>query len=214
MTYSNKRLLNPVKIPTKSMSAVLPTKQRTEIVSNGQLLKSEEHNFKMLPSSLTAKEADRPRPQWEAVSSSNSETKTLWCQWDSLVVQDGLLCRRWHDKKTATERFQIVISASRRYDVLKYHHDIPSSGYQGDEKTLQRLQLKFYWPSMKETVEDYCKNCHLCIAWKPHAKVKAPLGSYVVGGPFKRIQIDIFGPLPKTASGNKYILVICDCLTK
>ena len=43
---------------------------------------------------LTAKEADRPRPQWEEVSSSNSETKTLWRQWDRLVVQDGLLCRR------------------------------------------------------------------------------------------------------------------------
>ena len=93
---------------------------------------------------LTAKEADRPRPQWEEVSSSNSETKTLWRQWDRLVVQDGLLCRRWHDKKTATERSQIVVPASRRDYVLKYHHDIPSSGHLGDEKTLQRLKLKFY----------------------------------------------------------------------
>ena len=65
------------------------------------------------------------------------------------------------------------------------HHDIPSSGHLRDEKTLKRLKLNFYWLSMKETVEDYCKSCHLCIARKTNAKVKAPLGSYVVGEPFR-----------------------------
>jgi cleavage and polyadenylation specificity factor subunit 1 len=36
----------------------------------------------------------------------------------------------------------------------------------------------------------------------------------MVGEPFERIEIDIFGPLPLTKSGNKYILTMCDCFTK
>jgi len=32
--------------------------------------------------------------------------------------------------------------------------------------------------------------------------------------PFKRIVIDIVGPLPRSQSGNHYILVICDYATR
>ena len=40
---------------------------------------------------------------------------------------------------------------------------------------------------------------------------KAPLISMpVIGRPFQRIAMDVVGPLPMTASGNQYILVICE----
>ena len=32
----------------------------------------------------------------------------------------------------------------------------------------------------------------------------------VIGEPFCRIAIDIVGPLPRSRSGNKYVLVMCD----
>ena len=37
---------------------------------------------------------------------------------------------------------------------------------------------------------------------------------YLVGAPMERIGIDILGPLPESASGNRYILVVCDYFTK
>ena len=32
--------------------------------------------------------------------------------------------------------------------------------------------------------------------------------------PFERIAMDVVGPLPRTSSGNKYVLVICDYATR
>jgi transposase InsO family protein len=32
--------------------------------------------------------------------------------------------------------------------------------------------------------------------------------------PFARIAMDIVGPLPRRRSGNRYVLVICDCATR
>lgn len=32
--------------------------------------------------------------------------------------------------------------------------------------------------------------------------------------PFRRIAMDIVGPLPRSTSGKKYILVICDYATR
>jgi len=37
---------------------------------------------------------------------------------------------------------------------------------------------------------------------------------YNVGGPFERVQMDIFGPFSTSYKGNKYLLVISDCFTK
>lgn len=36
----------------------------------------------------------------------------------------------------------------------------------------------------------------------------------IVGEPFERIEIDIFGPLPITDSDNRYVLTLFDCFTK
>lgn len=54
-----------------------------------------------------------------------------------------------------------------------------------------------------------------CISKKdPSGKGKSPLQIYNVGNPFERIQMDILGPLPMTKCGNRYLLVVVDCLTK
>lgn len=37
---------------------------------------------------------------------------------------------------------------------------------------------------------------------------------YNVGAPFERIALDVVGPLPKSNSGNKYMLVVADYFTK
>ena len=46
----------------------------------------------------------------------------------------------------------------------------------------------------------------------PHNR--APLQSVTVGSPMQMVAIDILGPLPKTAAGNRYVLVAGDYFTK
>ena len=68
---------------------------------------------------------------------------------------------------------------------------------------------------MKDYVTKYCNSCDSCAARKSSRyRNKAPLGKYVVGAPLERVCLDIFGPLPKTRNGNKFILTVCDCFTK
>ncbi len=62
---------------------------------------------------------------------------------------------------------------------------------------------------MKSDVAKFCKSCHVCqIAGKPNQVVPpAPLKPIpVLGEPFEQILIDCVGPLPKTKSGNSYLL--------
>ncbi|GFT03904.1 retrovirus-related Pol polyprotein from transposon 412 [Trichonephila clavipes] len=48
----------------------------------------------------------------------------------------------------------------------------------------------------------------------PKIRSRGKLHRYNVGAPFERIAFDILGPLPRTASGNKYLLVVMDYFTK
>jgi hypothetical protein len=55
----------------------------------------------------------------------------------------------------------------------------------------------------------------LCTKTKRNKETnRAPLGTYISGELMERVAIDIFGPLPLTKQGNKYILVIAGLFTK
>lgn len=59
------------------------------------------------------------------------------------------------------------------------------------------------------------KSCQKCILGKdPTRKPQGLLEPIVVDRPFELIFYDIMGPLPESKSGNKYIIVVTDYLTK
>ena len=94
-------------------------------------------------------------------------------------------------------------------------HDIPSSGHLGYQKTLAKVRARFYWHGLALDVEDWCAKCAACARKKgPPGAPKAPLVQRSAGFPMERIEIDMIGPLPKTATGNTCALVITDCFTK
>ncbi|GFX23531.1 retrovirus-related Pol polyprotein from transposon 412 [Trichonephila clavipes] len=82
-------------------------------------------------------------------------------------------------------------------------------------KTLHRVRERFCWGKVRADVEQWCKSCDACSARKgPKIRSRGKLHRYNVGAPFERIAFDILGPLPRTASGNKYLLVVIDYFTK
>lgn len=138
----------------------------------------------------------------------------MWRQWDRLTIISGILYRRWEEDCTSCSN-QLIVPVIMQQQVLHYYHDIPSAGHLGAEKTFGRIKQGFYWPSMKETVSEYCHSCDNCAARKQSKKKNhAPLGSYHVGETMERVALDILGPLPLTKKGNKYILVMVDCFSK
>ena len=93
-------------------------------------------------------------------------------------------------------------------------HDIPFAGHLGRDKTTQRILRRFYWPTLFADVKRYCQTCEECqLHGGPRTKVLLiPLS--VVGEPFKRIAMDIVGPLPRTSRGNHFVLVLSDYATR
>ena len=131
--------------------------------------------------------------------------------------RDGLLYRRWVPPRQgleAVEVEQLVLPKKCREDVLKIAHDIPLAGHMGKEKTARRILQRFYWPTLYVDVAKFCKACMVCQKFSKHKARRAPLIPLpVIEEPFKRIAMDIVGPLPRSSSGQRYILVVCDYTT-
>ena len=99
--------------------------------------------------------------------------------------------------------------------MLQLAHSIPLAGHLGRKKTTDRIMQRFYWPGMFRDVEDHCRTCPACQKSSTRRPAKAPLLSLpIMEEPFQRRAMDIVGPLPRSSSRKRYILVICDYATR
>ena len=131
-------------------------------------------------------------------------------------IKNGILMRKWRpfdvpaDDEWAVYH-QIVVPKSFRHEILSIAHENPMSGHLGINKTYHKIINHFYWPGFKSDVSKYCKTCHTCqMVGKPNQTIpKAQLQPIpAFDEPFSRIIIDCVGPLPRTKSGNEYLLTI------
>ena len=131
--------------------------------------------------------------------------------------REGLLYRRWtprgRDEDMAIE--QLVLPTPCRKTVLQLAHELPLAGHMGKKKTSERILQRFYWPTLFHDVAEHCRICGECQMTSPAGKSRAPLVPLpVIDEPFQRMAMDIVGPLPRSHSGNKYLLVVCDYATR
>ena len=110
---------------------------------------------------------------------------------------------------------QLVLSMQCREKVLVLAHGVPLAGHLGKEKTRQRILQQFFWPTLYKDVEESCRCCSQCQKSSKKRVSKAPLVPLpIIYTPFQKIAVDIFGPLPRSRNGHRYILVICDYATR
>ncbi|GFW27160.1 hypothetical protein TNCV_93861 [Trichonephila clavipes] len=160
-------------------------------------------------------ESSSNKPSWQDISAYSPTTKQYWALWNSLHLRNGVLYRKFESEDGKTFRWQLVLPRSRIPEVLKELHGSPTGGHFGVMKTLHRVRERFFWGKVRADVEQWCKSCDACSAWKgSKIRSRGKLHRYNVGAPFERIAFDILGPLPRTASGNKYLLVVMDYFTK
>ena len=131
-------------------------------------------------------------------------------------IKNGILMRKWRpfdfpaDDEWAVYH-QIVVPKSYRHEILSIAHESPMSGHLGINKTYHKIINHFYWPGLRSDVSKYCKTCHTCqMVGKPNQTIpKAQLQPIpAFDEPFSRILIDCVGPLPRTKSGNEYLLTV------
>lgn len=118
--------------------------------------------------------------------------------------------------KVGNRIYQIVLPENLRNTVLDMAHNIPLAGHLGNKKTRERILQNFFWPGIFIDVARYCRSCPECQRSTSKTKVpKVPLVSIPpMDEPFRRVAIDIVGPLPMTEQKNRYILVVCDYATR
>ena len=89
------------------------------------------------------------------------------------------------------------------------------AGHFGCEKTLEVIRRRLDWPGIAADVKNLCVSCPVCQKARPAIVTRAPLHSLpVLKNPFQRLAMDILGPLKKTRTWKKYILVAMDYTTK
>ncbi|XP_073721145.1 uncharacterized protein [Misgurnus anguillicaudatus] len=127
----------------------------------------------------------------------------------SFCVQDDLLYRK------TGEKLQLVVPFQVRNTVMTLGHSIPWAGHLGRRRTHSRISKHFYWLGMSKDIAEFCKTCPECQRSALRKPPKVPLIPLpVIDVPFQRLGMDIVGPLERSKTGNKFMLVICDYATR
>ena len=161
---------------------------------------------------LKAKESGAT-PNLDEVKTWSRESRQLVQMWSSLKVDNSVLWRLCIDGRS--QHLQLVLPSVLRESVLQDLHSGSMGGHVGESKMIHLVRERYYWPGWKESVKEWCKKCRTCSTRKmaPPSK-RAPLQTLQAGYPLQIVAVDILGPLPVTAQGNKYVLVACDCFTR
>ena len=131
---------------------------------------------------------------------------------NSLCVRDGIVYRQTAESREP----QIIVPESMQTRIIQLAHDVPMSAHFGVKRTLHQISRRYYWYNLKVTVREYCRACVGCARVKrPNRPHREGVGNVpVIGEPFAQWSADILGPLPRTDSGNVYILIVSDLFTK
>ncbi|GKD27165.1 transposon ty3-I gag-pol polyprotein, partial [Tanacetum coccineum] len=104
---------------------------------------------------------------------------------------------------------------SIRLLLIKEIHEGGLAGHLGVDKTLNMLQIQFFWPKMMRDVEHYVKRCLPCHRAKSQL---SPHGLYmplpVPNAPWEDVSLDFIVGLPRTQRQKDSIMVVVDRFSK
>ena len=108
--------------------------------------------------------ADNISVRYSDVKKKSSVVKSLYRIRTSLFMKDGILFRRMTPHSQATVYQQIVLNHTCLPVLFYHYHD--QQGHLGEDRTLQLLRERFYWPKMSDHVRNLVKCCSQCQARK------------------------------------------------
>jgi hypothetical protein len=100
----------------------------------------------------------------------------------------------YQDGKSPSPR--IVIPKSMVRIILDHYHNSILAGHLGVAKTLKKIVLRHWCPTLNPDVENYVKSCHTCLRTKVlSAKPPGIMQNRIIPErPFDRVQFDLIGP--------------------
>jgi hypothetical protein len=112
----------------------------------------------------------------------------------------------------------IYIPVNLREKIINnMHTNILQGAHLGVERTVEKLRDRVFWEGLVKQTKEIVEKCEKCQVRKtpPKAILRPQLTPIEVESePFKRIHIDILGPISMSMEGNRYILAIVDAFSK
>ena len=114
------------------------------------------------------------KPSKAELQSHSAEIRTLMSRRNQLKIENGILYKMT-TARTGKPIAQIVLPLALRNDVLHDLHDLKIVGHLGIQRTIYRVQQKFYWPGLALDVARWCAKCHNAVHEKVNlTRVKHP----------------------------------------
>ena len=138
-------------------------------------------------------------PKWFAAMSEQERGRFL-------LHQEGIIFRGFppHDRPRWFVPLQL------RRPLVAAFHSGAHGAHLGISRTAAQLGLRFYWPSMIDSVKHFIKACNRCQRAKAGPRIPRLSRMLNRRGLWTTVAFDFFGPLPRTARGHQYILVGID----
>lgn len=102
------------------------------------------------------------KPDSKDKASESYFVKTLIGHWPKIKIHGGLLTRKYEVPDTGMVAWQVVVPQSQRRLVLKFSHDLKSSGHLGIKKTLSKARQNYYWPGFEQDTKINVLGCETC----------------------------------------------------
>jgi hypothetical protein len=139
---------------------------------------------------------------------------------DDYIIDGDRLWKIWIDmsgrrRRDNPERL-LAVPQIHRSQLLKVAHESRYGGGHFDfERTFAQIRRHFVWPKLPQDVKKFCQTCDTCQRLNASRHLRGPLEVVQIPtAKWEQIGMDIAGPLPVTPSGNKYVLVVVDYLSR
>ncbi|KAK3917082.1 Retrovirus-related Pol polyprotein from transposon 412 [Frankliniella fusca] len=161
---------------------------------------------------------DQKKPEFQEIAQNGHKTRSLWYQFNSLVIEGGILYRKFEHPSGIEEKeeLQLILPAKLVKSTVKtYHEQLGVGNHFGVSKTLAYIKRFFWWPGMFEDTYEVISQCGICAKFKgPTRQTKVPLKLFQEGVLHGRWHVDICGPInPKSKEGFEYILVAVEAFS-
>ncbi|CAF4574791.1 unnamed protein product, partial [Didymodactylos carnosus] len=131
---------------------------------------------------------------------------------DGYSIEKGILHKLVSRSHATTKQKLPYIPSSMLPALFRAFHDDPLAGHFSVNRTYHKLQCRYWWPEMKNSIENYIKSCLKCRQFNISRQKKSGKLCPIPppSGPFEFIGMDFCGPFQSTPNDNKYVLVITD----
>jgi len=104
----------------------------------------------------------------------------------------------------ATGVWRLVLVGEFRYQAYVQVHELSHAGVRA---TSRMLAACFVWPGLARDAKEWCRQCTRCANTKTTLQEKTKVEKMgILQARFSHVHLDLVGPLPQTARGNRYLL--------